>query len=68
MKTIFHKLKPKFVHYRRYTGFSNVDYKKKHKYINTNKGLEKFLQISINTTDQIAPSKKKYMRGNDMLF
>ena len=75
LKTIFQKLKPKIVHYRGYTKFSNDDFRKKLltnlslENINTNSnGLERFLQISINTLDQMAPTKMKYIRGNNMLF
>ena len=31
-------------------------------------GLEEFLQICINTLDQSAPRKMKYVRGNNMSF
>ena len=75
LKTTFQKLKPKIVHYRDYTKFSNDDFRKKLltnlslENINTNSnGLERFLQISINTLDQMAPTKMKYIRGNNMLF
>ena len=75
LKTTFQKLKPKIVHYRDYTKFSNYDFKKKLltnislENINTNSnGLERFLQISINTLDQMAPTKMKYRRGNNMPF
>ena len=75
METIFQKLKPKIVHYVRYTEFFNVDYRKKLlqnlslENINTNnKLLKKVLQICINTLDQIAPRKKKDVRDNNMLI
>ena len=73
MKTNFQKLEPRIVHYRDYTRFSNENYRKhllqnlsiENK--NTNcKGLEKFIQICINTLDQIVPRKKKYVLGNNM--
>ena len=39
------------------------------KNINTNNnGLAKFLQICMNTRDQMAPRKNKYVRGNNMPF
>ena len=39
------------------------------KNINTNSnGLAKFLQICMNTLDQMAPRKNKYVRGNNMPF
>ena len=75
LKTTFQKLKPKIVHYSDYTKFSNDDFRKKLltnlslENINTNSnGLERFLQISINTLDQMAPTKMKYIRGNNMPF
>ena len=75
LKITFQKLKPKIVHYRDYTKFSNDDFRKKLltnlslENINTNSnGLERFLQISINTLDQMAPTKMKYIRGNNMPF
>ena len=64
MKTTFQKFKPRIVQYRDYTQFSNDNLKKKFlenlclENTNTNSNsLEKFLQISINTLDQIAPKK-----------
>ena len=75
MKTTFQKLKPKIVNYRDYSGFSNDDFRKNLLHnlsleiINTNSnGLEKFLQICIQTLDKMAPIKKKYVRGNNMPF
>ena len=75
LKTTFQKLKPKIVHYRDYTKFSNDDFRKKLltnlslENINTNSNsLERFLQISVNTPEQMAPTKMKYIRGNNMPF
>ena len=70
MKTTFQKLKPRIVQYRDYTQFSNDDFMKKLlENLNTNSNvLEKFLQICINTLDQMAPRKKKYICGNNMPF
>ena len=75
LKTTLQKLKPKIVHYRDYTKFSNDDFGKKLltnlslENINTNSnGLERFLQISISTLDQMAPRKMKYIHGNNMPF
>ena len=75
MKTTFQKLKPRIVQYRDYTQFSNDNFKKKLlknvslEIINTNSnGLEKFVQICINTLDQMATRKKNYIRGNNMPF
>ena len=65
MKTTFQKLKPRIVQYRDYTQFSNDNFRKKLleklclENINTNSnGLAKFLQICMNTLDQMAPRKK----------
>lgn len=35
--------------------------------LNTN-GLEKLLQVCIDALDDLAPRKKKYTKGNNMLF
>ena len=68
MKTPFQKLKPRIVQYRDYTQFSNDNFRKKLleklclENINTNSnGLAKFLQICVNTLDQMAPRKKIHM-------
>ena len=65
MKTTFQKLKPRIVQYRDYTQFSNENFRKKLlenlslENINTNSnGLENFIQICMNTLDQMAPRKK----------
>ena len=65
MKTTFQKLKLRIVQYRDYTQFSNDNFRKKLlenlslENISTNgNGLEKFLQICINTLEQMAPRKK----------
>ena len=65
MKTTFQKLKPRIVQYRDYAQFSNDNFRKKLlenlslENINTNSNdLEKFLQICMNTLDQMAPRTK----------
>ena len=65
MKTTFQKLKPRIVQYRDYARFYNDNFRKKLlenltlDNVNTNSnGLEKFLQICMNTPDQMAPRKK----------
>ena len=75
LKTTFQKLKPKIVQYRDYTKFSNDEFRKKLvenlSLLNIptdGNGLEKFLQICINTLDQSAPRKRKYVGGNNMPF
>ena len=74
MKTTFQKLKPRIVQHVGYNQFSNDNFRKKLpenlslENINTNSnGLEKFLQICINTLDHMTP-RKKYIRGNNMPF
>ena len=75
MKTTFQKLKPRIVQCRDCAQFSNDNFRKKLlenitlENVNTNSnGLEKFLQIGMNTLDQMVPRKKKYIRGNNMSF
>ena len=75
MKTI-QKLNPKIVHSRDYTRFSMTITGKKNllqdlsleNMSNNSTDLEKFIQICINTLDQMTPRKKKYVRGNNVLF
>ena len=62
MKTTFQKLKPRILQYRDYTQFSNYNLRKKLLEnlclgnINTNShGFAKFLQIFINTFNQMTP-------------
>ena len=75
LKITFQKLKPRIVQYRDYAQFSNDNFRKKLlenfslENINTNSnGLEKFLQICMNTLDQMAQRKKEYIGGNKMPF
>ena len=62
MKTTFQKLKPRIVQYRDYAQFSNDNFRKKLlenltlENVNTNSnGLEKSLQMCMNTLDQMTP-------------
>ena len=65
MKITFQKLKSRIVQYGDYTQFSNDDFRKKllenvsleNRNTNSN-GLKKFVQICINTLDQMASRKK----------
>ena len=66
MKTTFEKLKPGIIQYRDYAQFSNDNFRKTFlenlslENINTNSnGLEKFLQICMNTLDQMVTRRKK---------
>ena len=74
MKTTFQKLKPRIVQYRDYAQFSNDNFRKMLleksclENINTSSnGLAKFLQIYMNTLDQMTP-RKRNIRGNNMPF
>ena len=65
MKTTFQKLKPRIAQYRDYAQSSNDNFRKKLlenvtlENVNTSSnGLEKFLQICMNTLDQMVPRKK----------
>ena len=75
MKTTYEKLKPRITNYRDYKNFCNDTFRQKlleklaTESIKTNcTGLEKFLQICVNTLNNLAPCKKKYSRGNNMSF
>ena len=70
MKTTFQRPKPRIVQYRDYTQFFNDNFKKillenlclENIYTNSN-ALAKFLQIYMNTLDQMTP-RKKYILDN----
>ena len=70
MKTTFQRPKPRIVQYRDYTEFFNDNFKKillenlclENIYTNSN-ALAKFLQIYMNTLDQMTP-RKKYILDN----
>ena len=69
------KTEPINVQYRDYTQFSYDNFRETLpgklclENINTNSnGLAKLLQICMNTLDQMAPRKRKYIRGNNMPF
>ena len=69
MKTTFEKLKPNIIHCRDYRKFSNEKSREnlisrlstENTRVDCN-GMEKFLQICIETLDNFAPQKKKYSR------
>ena len=74
MKTTYEKLKPRITNYRD-KNFCSDTFRQKlleklaTENINTNcSGLEKFLQICVNTLNNLAPCKKIYSRGNNMPF
>ena len=69
------KTEPIIVQYRDYTQFSYDNFRETLpeklclENINTNSnGLAKLLQVCMNTLDQMAPRKRKYIRGNNMPF
>ena len=70
MKTTFQKLKPRIVHYRDYAQFSNDNFRKtlqrnlSLENINTNSnGLAIFVQVCMNTLEQIATRQKNTYVG-----
>ena len=67
-KTTYQKLKPRITNYRDYKNFCNDTFRQKlleklaTENINTNcSGLEKFLQICVNTLNNLAPCKEKIL-------
>ena len=75
MKATFEKLKQNIVHYRDYRKFPNNKFPEnlisrlsiENIRVDCN-DMEKFFQICIKIPDELAPQKKKYSRGNNMLF
>ena len=75
MKTTFEKLKPNIINYRNYRKFSNDKFREnlisrlstENIRVDCN-GMIKIFQICIKTLDELAPQKKKYSRGKNMLF
>ena len=75
MKTTFENLKPNIIHCRDYRKCSNNKLQEnlifrlsaENTGVDCN-GMEKFLQICIETLDELAPQKKRYSRGNNMPF
>ena len=75
MKATFGKLKSKIIYYRDYKNFSNNHFrnfvinKLPMKTIKTDsKGLEKFLQISLNAKDKFETKKKKIFKRKQHAF
>ena len=75
MKTTFKKFQPRIIHYRDYKHFQNDRYRDeltpKLSNIdseNNNTRLNEFLSICMDTLDQYAPCKQKYIRGNHLPF
>ena len=74
-KMTFQKLKPRIINYRDYKFFDNVRYRNDLLQEISNfclefndNGFSGFFDLCRTTLDQHAPRKKKYARGNHMLF
>ena len=60
------KLKPNIIHYRDYRkSFNNKCHERL--MVDSN-GMKRFLRICISTSDEFAPQKEKYPRGNNIPF
>ena len=75
MKKSFKKFQPRIKYYRSYKHFSNDTFRKdlidklsNEKFIINDEGLKRFCELSVNVLNKYAPRKKKYARGNQMLF
>ena len=75
MKTTFAKFKPRVTYFRNWDKFCNGKFSTQlltklslENFNNSNNGINKFLEICVNTLDIFAPCKKKYLRGNNMPF
>ena len=75
MRKSFKKFQPKIINYRSYKTFSNEAYREtlinnlsKENFIINDKGFKRFCEISLDSLEKHAPSKKKYARGNQMPF
>ena len=75
MKTTFEKLKPRICYFRKWNEFCNEKFRTQvltklsmENINNSSSGINKFLEICVNTLDIFAPRKKKYLRGNNMPF
>ena len=75
MRKRFKKFQARVIHYRSYKYFSNEYFRKrlleklsKEVLVNNNNGFQRFCDINITTLNIHAPSKKKYARGNQVLF
>ena len=75
MKTTFEKLKSRVCYFRNWNKFCNEKFRTQllnklslENFNNSSNGINKFLEICVNTLDIFAPRKKKYLRGNNMPF
>ena len=75
MRKTFKKFQARVIYYRSYKYFSNEYFRKclleklsKEVLVNNNNGFQRFCDINITTLNIHAPSKKRYARGNQVLF
>ena len=73
MKTSFQRLPPKIRHYRDYSNYGNNTFHVSLFNELSNLSIEaidlnKYVTVCIDTLNNHAPSKKKYIRGNDLTF
>ena len=73
MKTSFQRLPPKIRHYRDYSNYGNNTFHVSLFNELSNLSIEaidlnKYVTVCIDTLNNHAPSKKKYIRGNDLPF
>ena len=75
MRKSFKKLQPRIKTYTSYKNLSNEKFKscllndlRKEDFVNSDKGFEKFCNISVKVLNKHAPRKKKIVRGNRMPF
>ena len=75
IKTTFEKLKPRVGYFRNWNEFCNEKFRTQlltklsmENINNSSNGINKFLEICVNTLDIFAPRKKKYLRGKNIPF
>ena len=75
MKNAFEKFKPRVSYFRNWDEFWNEKFRTRlltklslENFNNSSNGINKFLEICVNTLDIFARHKKKYLRGNNMPF
>ena len=75
MRKSFKKYQPSIISYRSYKKFSNAAFREtlikklsNENLVSKGSGFERFCDISLETSNNHAPCKKKHARGNQMLF
>ena len=75
MRKTFKKMRPRVINYRSYRDFSNETFRVSpinnllnEVFVNNEDGLQKFCKTTMDALNSFAPIKKKYVRGNLMLF